>query len=93
MLTTMVIAPRPNVTASPAICWRERTSFDNRGKGRTNMRTSEIMFMIQSTSNSFVFQKVHEDSVEKFLETWVPHQNTAERGAAIENETVMAVQT
>ena len=57
------------------------------------MRTSEIMFRIQSTSNSLVSQKVQEDFVEKYLETSGPHQNTARRGAVIEKETVMAVQT
>ena len=93
MLTTMVIAPRPNVMASPAICRRERTNFDNRGNGSINMRTSDIIFMIQSTSNSFVFQKVQVDGMVKFFETSVPHQNTAKSGAAIENETVIAVQT
>ena len=57
------------------------------------MRISDIKFMIQSTSNSLVSQKLQEDFVEKFLETSDPHQNTAKRGAAIEKETVMPVHT
>jgi hypothetical protein len=92
MLTTMVIAPRPNVTASPAICRRERTNFDNRGNGRTSMSTSDMMFMVQSTSNSLVFQKVQVDGTVKFLETSAPHQNIANSGAVIAKETVTAVQ-
>jgi hypothetical protein len=93
MLTTIVIAPSPNVTPSPAIWRRERTSFDSNGKGRINIRTSEIMFMIQSTSNSFVSQKVHLALGTKFCGTSVPHQKMARSGAAMENERVMAAQT
>ncbi len=57
------------------------------------MMTSEIMFMIQSTSKSVVFQNVHLAVFEKFWETSGPHQNTAKSGAVIEKDTVMAVQT